>query len=228
MLYLHEIIDIIGDGQAAYLDSIGERAAHSGRQGTSRLMGSWRVVGSTGRWPRVVNLWEMDSWAHWARSLDRQFLPGKQDPQLAPWWSKATQWRSGGMDRILEPATYSPTREQLRSRGLKAWVCEQTLVRLYPGQRDAYLRAVGERLCPLMASWGVELLGAYTAPLRSDEALTLWAAPDFDTLCAVYGDTNRRAALEKWTADAAPLQRRSRSVWLVPSSHCFLYPAAGA
>ena len=45
MLYLHEIIDIIGDGQQAYLDTVGERAAHSEREGISRLMGTWRVIG---------------------------------------------------------------------------------------------------------------------------------------------------------------------------------------
>lgn len=228
MLYLHEIIDIVGDGQRAYLDSIGERAAHSEGQGISRLMGSWLVVGSTGRWPGVVNLWEMDGWTHWAESLERQFLPEKQDPQLAPWWTRATQWRSGGVDRILEPAAYSPTRGQLQKAGLKAWACEHTLVRLRSGQRDAYLQAVGAQLRPLMEARGVALMGAYAVPMRSDEALVLWAARDFRTLCQLHEDREHAAALQQWTAHAAPMQRKFETMWLVPSPHCFFHPASGA
>ena len=116
MLYLHEIIDIVGTGQEAYLDSVGERARHSGAAGISGLMGTWKVIGSTHRWPAVVNLWEMEGWEHWADTLERQFLPEKKDAHLAPWWAKATQWRSGGFDRILEPAPYSPTRQLLQER----------------------------------------------------------------------------------------------------------------
>ena len=228
MLYLHEIIDIIGDGQQAYLDSVGERAAHSERAGISRLLGSWRVIGSTSRWPRVVNLWEMDGWAHWAASLERQFLPGKQDPQLAPWWKQATQWRSGGVDRILEPTAYTPTRAQLRDSGLKSWVCEHTLVRLESGQRDAYLGAVGDTLRPLLETRGLVLLGAYAVPMRSDEAVVIWAAPGFRELCALYGDRGSDTALQQWAAQASPMCRKHATMWMVPSVHCFFHPGSGA
>ena len=228
MLYLHEIIDIIGDGQRAYLDSVGERAVHSEREGISRLMGSWQVVGSTNRWPRVVNLWEMDGWDHWAESLERQFLPEKRDPQLAPWWKQAAQWRSGGFDRVLEPTAYSPTRDQLRRSGLKAWVCAHTIVRLLPGLRDKYLEGVGETLRPLLQIRGVQLLGAYATPMRSDEALVIWAAPDFRELCAVYADLRNNSALQQWTAHATPMRLELETMWLVPSAHCFLYPGSGA
>jgi hypothetical protein len=87
MLYLHEIIDIVGTGQESYLQTVGERGRHSEREGISRLMGTWKVIGSTNRWPRVVNLWEMDGWGQWAETLERQFLPGKVDAALAPWWA---------------------------------------------------------------------------------------------------------------------------------------------
>lgn len=227
MLYLHEIIDIVGDGQQAYLDTVGERAAHSEREGISRLMGTWRVIGSTNRWPRVVNLWEMDGWDHWAETLERQFLPEKKDPHLAPWWSKATQWRRGGFDRILEPTPYSPTRDQLRASGLKSWVCAHTIVQLKPGKRSEYLRAVGETLCPLMETRGLQLMGAYAAPMRSDEALMIWAAKDFRELCAMYDDLKDNSALQTWTAHVTPMQQALETMWLVPAAHCFFYPGAG-
>lgn len=227
MLYLHEIIDIIGTGQEPYLETIGERARHSGGEGISRLMGSWKVIGSTDRWPRVVNLWEMDGWDHWAETLERQFLPEKKDAELAPWWAKATEWRSGGFDRILEPTSYSPSRAALEGTGLRAWVCAHTLVRTRTGKREAYLAAVGDSLKPLLESRGLTLLGAYSAAMRSDEALVLWAAPDFRSLCRLYGGRDSDPELRHWGRRAASLRERSKTMWLVPSRHCFFHPDAG-
>lgn len=224
MLYLHEIIDIIGDGQQAYLDSVGERAQHSEREGISRLMGTWKVIGSTNRWPRVVNLWEMDDWRHWAATLERQFLPEKKDPHLGPWWSAATKWRSGGFDRILEPTSYSPTRDELHRAGLKAWVCAQTIVRLAPGTRGHYLAAVGKTLRPALEARRLILMGAYAVPMRSDEAVLLWAAPDFRLLCTIYSSRQDDPVLQQWRADVAPLRREFETMWLVPSTHCFFHP----
>lgn len=224
MLYLHETIDIIGDGQQAYLDTVGERARHSQGQGISRLVGTWKVIGSTNRWPRVVNLWEMDSWSHWAEALERQFFPAKKDPSLAPWWTAATRWRSGGYDRILEPTAYSPSLAQLRKLGLRAWVSVQTIVRLAPGKRKAYLAAVGSILHPLFQARGLTLMGAYTVLMRSDEALVLWAAPDFRSLCDLYACRNEDAELQEWTDRVAPMRREIEMLWLVPSTDCFFYP----
>lgn len=228
MLYLHEVIDIIGTGQEAYLRTVGERARHSEAQGISRLVGTWKVIGSTHRWPRVVNLWEMDGWTHWAATLERQFLPGKVDAALAPWWARATEWRSGGFDRILEPAGSSPTREQLRAAGLRAWVCVHTLARARPGQRDRLLAAACGVLQPLLAARGCTLMGAYGSAMRSDEVLILWAAPDFQHLCALQDGWNADQALRHWSERLAALTRRSETMWLVPSPDCFFYPAGQA
>lgn len=224
MLYLHEVIDIIGTGQASYMASVAERARHSEHEGLSRLMGTWKVVGSTDRWPRVVNLWEMDGWGQWGDTLERQFLPTKTDPQLAPWWAKATAWRSGGFDRILEPTAYSPTRDGLCARGLKAWVCVHTLIRLYPSRRDAYLTAVGETLRGVLEARGLTLMGAYSAPMRTDEAVLIWAAPDFQILCRLYGQRRQDAELRAWQARVGSWRRTAKTMWLVPSAECFFHP----
>ncbi len=224
MLYLHEVIDIIGTGQEAYLRTVGERARHSEAEGISRLVGTWKVIGSTNRWPRVVNLWEMDGWTHWAATLERQFLPGRLDAALAPWWARATEWRSGGFDRILEPAPCSPTRDMLRAAGLRAWVCVHTIVRARRGQRDRFLAAIGDTLQPLLAARGCTLMGAYAAAMRSDELLILWAAPDFQELCRLQDGWNDDAALRGWSEQAAALTRRGETMWLVPAPDCFFYP----
>jgi hypothetical protein len=224
MLYLHEIIDIVGTGQEAYLKTVGERGRHSEANNISRLVGTWKVIGSTNRWPRVVNLWEHDGWGHWAQTLERQFLPGKVDAALAPWWAKATEWRSGGFDRILTPAPYSPTRDALRDSGLKAWVCVQTLVRARRGMANAYLDAVGEEFAGLLRERGATLMGAYASTMRSDEVLVLWAAPDFRHLCALADGWDADPALHRWRLRSESLREESETMWLVPSEDCFFHP----
>lgn len=225
MLYLHEIIDIIGDGQQAYLDSVGERAKHSETQGISRLVGTWRVVGSTNRWPRVINLWEMDGWSHWAETLERQFLPEKKDTALGPWWSKTAQWRSGGFDRILEPAGFCPTLAQLKEQGLCSWVCVHTLTRTRPGMAMRYLDAFKEEAVPLLQAKGLTLMGAYLVPMRSDEVLTVWAAPEFRKLCALYGERGHDRSLRHWHQRAQKLRQEAETLWMVPWEGCFFHPS---
>jgi hypothetical protein len=224
MLYLHEIIDIVGTGQEAYLKTVGERARHSEGQNISRLMGTWKVIGSTHRWPRVVNLWEMDGWAHWAETLERQFLPGKVDAALAPWWAKATEWRSGGFDRILAPADFSPTYAALRASRLCAWVCVHTLVRTRRGMAPAYLEAVGNEFDALLQERECTLMGAYTATMRSDELLVLWAAPDFRHLCRLADGWEADPALQQWQRRSEGMRKKVETMWLVPSTDCFFHP----
>ena len=224
MLYLHEIIDIVGTGQEQYLETVGERGRHSEREGISRLMGTWKVIGSTNRWPRVVNLWEMDGWEHWAETLERQFLPGKVDAALAPWWAKAVEWRSGGFDRILVPGPGSPTRDELRAGGLRAWVCVQTIARTPAGMAGAYLAAATESLRGLLAARDCTLMGAYASTMRSDEVVILWAAPDFRHLCRLTAGWDADAELRGWTRLEQSLRLESETMWLVPSPDCFFHP----
>lgn len=225
MLYLHEVIDIVGTGQEAYLATVGERARHSEREGISRLMGTWKVIGSTNRWPRVVNLWEMDGWEHWAGALERQFLPEKIDRDLAPWWAKATEWRSGGFDRILEPAPYSPTRATLAAEGLRAGVCSHSIVQLHPGAAEHFLSAFAAMGKPALERRGLTLFGAYSVPMRSDEVVILWAAPDFRTLCGIQAEPD--ADLLTWERRATEMRRGFETMWLVPSGDCFFHPHRG-
>jgi hypothetical protein len=227
MLYLHEIIDIVGTGQEDYLNTVIERAAHSTGEGISRLVGTWKVIGSTHRWPRVVNLWEMDGWSQWAESLERQHLPEKKDHALAPWWAKATQWRSGGFDRILEPADYSPSLAELQQRRFKAWVCVHSIVRIARGQRGAFLRRVEQHLRALLEAEGLVLMGAYSVPMLNDEVILLWAAPDFRRLCDLYARRHQHPGWQQYIAQSASLWQGYETMWLVPSAGCFFHPLHG-
>lgn len=223
MLYLHETIDILGAGQDAYVQSVLERAAHSESAGISRLVGVFKVIGSTHRWPRVVNLWEMDGWGHWAATLERQFLPERTDPALAPWWARTAEFRSGGFDRILSPAVYSPSRATLVHGGVSGWVCSQTIHRALPGQADALLDTIGSDAVHLEAQ-GLRLVGAWSVPMRRDEVVEIWLAPTFAALCSWY---ERRDHDPRWTemeSRRRTLVGESETLWMVPAGGCALAP----
>jgi len=40
-----------------------------------------------------------------------------QDPKLAKWWAEAAKFRAGGTDRLLVPAPWTRTIEQLCADG---------------------------------------------------------------------------------------------------------------
>ena len=78
-----------------------------------RLVGTWQQSGSTGDWPRVVNLWEMDGWDGWADILEYQYAPRSgQPPALRKWWTEAWAADNGGakgfVDLLVQRFAASP------------------------------------------------------------------------------------------------------------------------
>lgn len=228
MLYLHETVDIRGDGATAYMQAVVERARHSEEAGISRLVGTWRVIGSTHRWPRVVNLWEMDGWGHWSQSLERQFHPRQRDRHLSAWWRAMVRYRRGGFDRILEPAPFCPSRSRLAAKGIKGWVTEQQIYRIPWSFLPEFFAEVESSLLPAMESYGISLVGAYASPMRPGEALILWSASDFATLCHQWEERNSSPSWRAWCARLEQLRVRWVVSWLVPFSGTLLSPEVGA
>ena len=207
-VYLHEIIDIVGTGSEAY-------KAHTGALGTGRrdggapLVGTWQQSGSTGAWPKVVNLWEMRGWAHWSEILERQYTRASgQEASLKKWWKEALQHRSGGFDRILVPAAFSPTRAEVVAAGIRGVACVQEIATVKPGTAGEYLAAVGTRRRKAMQRRGLALLGAFRTAMRDTETILLWNVPTWrhftDYLHASESSRSDRgwhAAARRWRAD---------------------------
>jgi NIPSNAP protein len=223
-LYLHELIDIVGTGSEAYKE-------HTGHLGTGRsdggapLVGTWQQSGSTGTWPLVVNLWEMRGWDHWSEILERQYTRGSgQDPTLRTWWAEATKYRSGGFDRILEPAPFSPTRQQLVDQGVKGRAVLQEIATVKPGRAERYLDAVATRWRPIAQQHGLTLIGAYRTAMRDTEAMLLWNVPDFAVLTRHLATFARDRAVRRWMEHAHTWRVDYRETLLVPSVWCVTHP----
>jgi hypothetical protein len=223
-LYLHETIDIVGTGSEGY-------KAHTGKLGTDRtdegapLVGTWQQSGSTGTWPTVINLWEMRGWDHWSEILERQYTRvSGQEPKLKKWWTKATEYRSGGFDRILEPAPFCPTRSELIERQVKGGAVLQEIATVKAGRTERYLDAVASRWRPIAVDRGLILIGAYRTAMRDTEVICLWCVPDFGTLTDHLATYGRDRAVRRWSEHARVWRVDYRETLLVPSIWCVTHP----
>jgi len=101
-VYIHELVDVIGHNRAAYMHHMTANWGSTAREERNMLcFGVWATVGSTGRWPQTVNLWELDGWRGMAANFRHEFSHTTlQDPSLEGWWAQAATLRSGGLDRL--------------------------------------------------------------------------------------------------------------------------------
>jgi hypothetical protein len=168
----------------------------------------------------VINLWEMRGYDHWAEILERQYGGEGQPPGLRRWWNRALAWRSGGHDRILEPAPYSPTRQELIEGGVRGRACVQEIATLRAGTVEQYLEAVASHWMAVAARRGLALIGAYRVAMRDTEAVLLWCLPTLraftDHLQTFWTD----GATRSWAETARTWRTEYRETLLVPSRWC--------
>ena len=146
-VYIHEFIDIIGHNRARYMHHMTANWSPIAQEERNQLCyGVWGVVGSTGQWPAVVNMWEEDGWDGLARSFGHELGHAHlQDPKLARWWATAAEFRSGGFDRLLVPAEWSPTITELCAQGAGGAAYAHDQVRVPAGQGGRLPRAGARR-----------------------------------------------------------------------------------
>lgn len=181
-VYIHEFIEIVGHNRANYMQHITANWSPNAQEDRRQLcFGVWAVLGSTGHWPQVVNMWEQDGWDGVATSFATETVgTGAQDPKLAKWWAHAAEFRHGGFDRLMIPAPWMRTIDGLFADGVKGACYAHELVQVRPGSATDLLELAKEHASPALGRYGWELAGAFTtAMVDDDEALLLWAIPDW-------------------------------------------------
>ena len=209
-VYIHELIDVVGHHRARYMHHVTANWGPIGQaQRGQRCFGVWATVGSTGRWPQVVNLWEYDDWAALGRNFEIELTgDGLQDPDLEGWWAEAASMRSGGLDRILVAPPWSPSIDDLcrtGGRGAAGYVHE--LVTCRSGTASALLAAVRDEAVDRHGAAGLELVGAFERAMADDdEAMLIWSFPAWSTWAAYESELSaRRGAITEWRRDVAEL-----------------------
>lgn len=186
-VYIHELIEIIGANRARYMHHMAANWSPMAQEDRHQLCyGIWGVVGSTGRWPQVVNIWEEDGFDGLARSFRGELSHRDlQDPKLAKWWAAAASMRSGGLDRLLVPAPWMPTIEEATSAGVSAEVYAHETVEVSPGAAAEHLEWTRSQTTPLRERYGWHLLGAWRTAMRNDdECIFIWAIPRWEQWAA--------------------------------------------
>jgi len=173
-LYLHELIDIVGQHQWDYME---HTKAQAGDEKVGfELLGTWYTMGITGRWPQVVNIWEIPGgWDGWYGKVDRLGMKRRTNHHLEAWWSVAYTHRTGGFDRLLGAAPGCPTMAILAREGVKGTLFVHELTEVRPGTALEYLDAVREERAPLMAEYDHRLIGLWEVMMTDSEVCTVWA-----------------------------------------------------
>jgi len=215
-VYLHETIDIILHGRAAYMNHMADFLPTARKNKGMLGVGIWGTIGSTDRWPQVVNLWELDGWHGLARSLDHETAPASlEDPAVDRFWEEAAQFRSGGFDRVLLPAPWSPTLQQLIDGKVRGHIYHHFLISCSPGGAPRVIETIGEHLVQLR-SFEVQLVGVYeTAQVNRSEVVAIFALPSWERWADIQSEWVD-GALEAFRCDLAAVSLDWKSKVLRP------------
>src|SRR3954447_21345361 len=117
-LFLHEFIDIVGQHQWDYMEHTKGQSGHE--KVDFELLGTWYTMGITGRWPQVINIWEIPGgWSGWYGKVDRLGMKRQTNAHLEGWWTTAYGYRTGGWDRLLAAAPGCPTMASLQAADVR-------------------------------------------------------------------------------------------------------------
>jgi hypothetical protein len=220
-VYIHEFIDIIGHNRGRYMYHMTANWSPVAQEDRHQLcFGVWGVVGSTGRWPQVVNIWEEDGFEGLARSFGHEFgHRDLQDPKLAAWWAAAASLRAGGRDRMLVPAPWTPTIEEACAQGAGGVAYAHEVVRVPRGTSPQYLETVRQEAQPALEQFGWVLVGAWETAMGDDsECILLWAIPTWDQWAEREQARRTNPALIKWETRHRAITEGSQRILLVDAA----------
>jgi hypothetical protein len=219
-VYIHEMVEILGRNRARYMHHMTANWSPIGQQERHQLCyGVWGIVGSTGPWPAVLNMWEEEGFDGLARSFRHELgHPGLQDPKLAKWWAEAATYRRGGVDRILVPAPWTRTIEQLCAEGVKGEAYAHEQVRVPAGSSGDYLEHLRHAGLPLYEEHGWTLVGAWERAMSDDsECYLLWAIPSWEQWAQLEQADRAETSLRRWRRASLDLTRSVERLLLVDS-----------
>jgi hypothetical protein len=181
-VYIHELVDVgtrLADD--AHHATAG-RAPEVGAQLRRRCFGVFTVVGSTGRWPQALNLWEHDSWADIAHDVSTEVEQIGSGHPPAERFPAADDLRHGGTARILVAHPASPgVHDWERRGGTGAVAYVHEVIDGPPGSAGELCDTAVRDGAEDHRRFGLELVGAWRTALRADDQVVLmWSLPSWE------------------------------------------------
>jgi hypothetical protein len=188
-IYIHELVEIIAANRARYMHHMTAVWAPVRRDHEQTCLGVWAEVGTTGNWPRVVNMWEHDGWEGLAfhlgfeasgKKAEQSSALGTMEPAEADWWQRATEFRKGGRDRILVPTPWTRTVDQLLADGVRGGLYAQERIWTDRNRSQDYVKLLEDHGLSAYEAQGLEIIGAYdNALINGRECFVFWAIRDW-------------------------------------------------
>ena len=171
-LFVHEMITIHNGihSREPYM----EHQLELGRRSTTYdLFGTWKVVGMTGVWPRVLNIWHpRRGWEGFGDLLTETY--GEVHANMHGFLSTMDQYRAGGEDCLVTARPGFPDDESAIETDPHALFIHEN-VTVASGQVGAYLDAVVDDYQPAANAVGRRLVAAFEGVLSDTQAILLWA-----------------------------------------------------
>jgi hypothetical protein len=222
-LYLHEYIDIIGQNRAKYMYHMTANFSPMAQEDRNQLCyGVWGVLGSFGRWPEVVNIWELDGIDGAAEYFRFEVGdPTMQDPRMAKWWAAAAPLRSGGNDRLMRPAPWTRTITELCADGVRGELYVHDRLSVRPGTSQDYLQLLHDRGVEVHERHAWQLAGAWeTIMVDESECFVLWALPSWESWAEYEKAPRNDPARSQWRIDARDVVTSTSRIVLIDSPLC--------
>jgi len=162
------------------------------------MVGTWQTVGMTGRWPTVLNIWQVPGgWSGWGDFLERTY--GSARRQMDVYFDQFDEVRSGGEDFLMASVPWSPPVQQLAADGVKGTLFVHEVTAVRPGVGRDYLAAMNEQWRPVALDHGHRLVGMYEALMTDTTAVSLWAT---DVASHISLMTSHDPRIGRWRAAA--------------------------
>ena len=220
--YLHEVIFTVPGREEPYMASVNSLHWDPMRGRTAevedRFAQQFRTAETSGGFPCAINIWEQ-SWARLTRNLSAQFQDRQRDTAMEDWWQRNLHLRRGGYDRVLIPAAYSPDGAQLRKRSVRGGVFLHEVAWLQLGEPERYLGELEQKLLPVAAKLGIELIGAYRVAMRPRQVLTVLGAGEWSQFARLLEAAGDSKELRAWQTYREKQVARSEELVLLPARH---------
>lgn len=223
-IYLHEIVRTVPGCEEPYLGSVLSLHHEPSRRHRGRpAFAQFRSIAVSGAWPVGINIWE-NTWAGQTEDLVSQFQDAQRDTAMEDWWNRNLHLRRGGYDRMLIPASYSPTLTGLTEGQVRGEVFLHEIHWLPFGEPQRYLAAFEQQVLPTLDRLGLDLVGAFRVAMRPRQVLTILCARAWSGVSAWLDPSNRDEDLKDWHDYRAATVQRSEELLLLPARHGPLVP----
>jgi hypothetical protein len=175
LLYLHETIALSSGSSGQFTQAFTDIYQPMMQELGARLFALWEATPYNGHWPQATIIWEIDTFADYARIGSAQARGGSYHAAAGEWAAFLAGIGASGEGRIMYPGPSNKTLTELCDANFDASVVIQEIMQTKPGRQDDYIRELERLYVPWSERTGKHWLGSFTTTFRFNEVIHYWA-----------------------------------------------------